>query len=228
MKDDKDTEKEKDTTNRLSEDDTKELIKWMKDYLGSKVTSIKESDRLVESPAIVVEHETAAFRRMVRFVDPQRTPELPKQNLEINPKHEIIKQLNSIRNDKPNLAKIVVDQIFDDALIAAGLLDDSRQMLPRINRLMATALHSPNDVEPLPVAPSSTKEKKAKEPKEPKEPKEAKEPKEPKEPKTPKSKKASKETEDTKKVEDKKTSKEESPKEEAPKEEAPKEKNESS
>jgi len=141
----------------------------LRDVLGSKVAAIKESDRLVESPAIIMEHEAGAFRRMIRYVDPQRTPELTKQKLEINPKHEIILQLNEIRTSKPNLAKIIADQIYDDALIAAGLLDDSRPMLPRLNRLMSTALRSHEDVEPFeekttaPAEKSTTKETKKEE-----------------------------------------------------------------
>jgi len=77
---------------------------------------------------------------MMKFVDPSRAPQLPKQTLEINPKHPIILNLNKVRNEDSNLAKLVVEQLFDNALIAAGLLDDPRSMISRINDLMNTAL----------------------------------------------------------------------------------------
>jgi hypothetical protein len=44
----------------------------------------------------VVDHESASFRRMMRFVDPNRAPQLPKQNLDINPAHPIIIKLNQV------------------------------------------------------------------------------------------------------------------------------------
>lgn len=45
------------------------------------------------------------------LVDPQRVPELPKQQVEINPKHDVILRLNGIKNSKPLLAKVVAEQV---------------------------------------------------------------------------------------------------------------------
>lgn len=56
----------------------------------------QETYRLSNTPAIVVDHESASFRRMMRFVDPNRAPQLPKQNLDINPAHPIIIKLNQV------------------------------------------------------------------------------------------------------------------------------------
>jgi len=73
------TDKSKEeTTDRLSKEEVKEIAKWMKDILIGKVSSVTESDRLVDSPALIVDHESASMRRMMKYVDPQRIPELPK------------------------------------------------------------------------------------------------------------------------------------------------------
>ena len=36
----------------------------------------------------------------------------------------------------PSLFQVVAEQVFDNAMVAAGLLDDSRVMLPRLNKLI--------------------------------------------------------------------------------------------
>lgn len=148
------------TESSLSKEELKTFIEWMKDTLSGKVSSIKESTRLVESPAIIVDHDSASFRRMMKYVDPSRAPTMPKQQLEINPSHALVKRLNEIREQKPGLAKLVAEQIFDDALVAAGLLDDSRSMLPRLNKLLISVL----ETDDIPMEMSGKKKKsKAKE-----------------------------------------------------------------
>lgn len=69
-----------------------------------------------------------------------RKSELGPQKLEINPSHEFILKLYQAKHDDPALAKIVAEQIFNNALIAAGLMDDARSMLNTINSLLNTTL----------------------------------------------------------------------------------------
>jgi TNF receptor-associated protein 1 len=137
----KEDKKEEETGEKLSQEEVKEFAKWMKDTLSGRVSSITESDRLVDSPAIIVDHESASMRRMMKYVDPQRMPELPKQQLEINPKHPVIRGLNVLRTENSDLAKLVAEQIYDNALVAAGLLDDPRTMVPRLNNLLLSAIN---------------------------------------------------------------------------------------
>lgn len=51
---------------------------------------MKTTSRLVDSPAVITDHESGALRRMMRLVDtkagPGVSPQLPLQTLEINPK----------------------------------------------------------------------------------------------------------------------------------------------
>ena len=61
---------------------------------------------------------------------------LPPQQVKINPKHPLIAGINSMRESEPALAKVCAEQIFDKCLVAAGLLDDSRTMLTRLNDLL--------------------------------------------------------------------------------------------
>jgi hypothetical protein len=55
-----------------------------------------------------------ALRRMMRMVEQQNTgaaPFMPRQHLEINPSHPVIVSLNSLRNQDPDLAKAVAEQV---------------------------------------------------------------------------------------------------------------------
>lgn len=145
-----DNENQENTNNQtlLTEDEAARFCSWFQKTLQDKVESCKVTDRLSSYPAIVTDTESAAMRKMMRYVNGNdgsgvdKLP-LPKQNVEINPNNPIIAGLNVIRSTKPSLAKTCADQIFDNCLLAAGLIDDSQSMLRRINDiLLALVTHS--------------------------------------------------------------------------------------
>ena len=128
--------KDKDNDNEVQH---KEVVDLVQEILSEKVSAISISKRLTSTPAIVVDHESAAFRRMMKLVDQNNNNDhvLPKQKLEINPNHQIFKNLLAIHKKDANLAQLVVEQVFDNALIAADILDSPRSMLSRINTLLS-------------------------------------------------------------------------------------------
>mmetsp|Transcript_27022 Transcript_27022/g.64543 ORF Transcript_27022/g.64543 Transcript_27022/m.64543 type:complete len:895 (+) Transcript_27022:93-2777(+) len=131
---------------KLSATEAMDLSMWFKTAVGEqKVNTCRPSSRLVSSPAIVTDNESGALRRMMRMVDAsdgtRDTMPLPRQNLEINPSHPIIVGLYNIREKEPLLAKVLAEQVYDNCLVAAGLLDDSRTMLPRLNDLLVSLVN---------------------------------------------------------------------------------------
>jgi len=124
---------------RLSEADAKALTEWMVVAVDG-LKEVKVSERLVDSPAIVVGHESASMRRMMTMVESGRAPQLPPQTLEINGGHPIVVALSAARAAEPDLAKTVATQLFSNALITAGLLDDPRTTLPNVNALLSEVL----------------------------------------------------------------------------------------
>eukprot|EP01127_Copromyxa_protea_P002733 TRINITY_DN12697_c0_g1_i1.p1 TRINITY_DN12697_c0_g1~~TRINITY_DN12697_c0_g1_i1.p1 ORF type:complete len:742 (+),score=248.43 TRINITY_DN12697_c0_g1_i1:126-2228(+) len=126
----------------LTSEQFKDFSKWMKDILVDKLTTVTETDRLSNTPMIIVDHESATFRRMMMQVDPKNAPELPKQQVQVNSKHPLILSIEKLRKTNPGVAKDAIEQIFDNALIQAGLIDDGRAMVPRINKILQTALDS--------------------------------------------------------------------------------------
>jgi len=107
---------------KLTAEQFNELATWMKEAIASRASAIREAYRLTSTPAIIVEHEAASMRRMMRMADPSRAnQQLPKQQLEINTGHPTIKKLYSIHKSNSKLATSIAEQIYDNALIAAGL-----------------------------------------------------------------------------------------------------------
>jgi len=128
----------------LSEDAAKSLAGWLKETLGDKVGEVRVSQRLVESPAVVVDSDkfmTASMRRIMKAMK-QDGPDTTttKHDLEINPAHPIISRLDAMRQKDSELAASVAEQILDNARVAAGLLEDPRAMVSRLNQLLEKVL----------------------------------------------------------------------------------------
>jgi len=126
----------------LSPEQFRDFTKWMKEVLVDRLTTVTETDRLSSTPMIIVDHESASFRRMMVQLDPKNAPTLPKQQVQLNTKHPLILAINKLRFHNEEMAKDSIEQIFNNALIQAGLVDDGRSMVPRINKILQTALDS--------------------------------------------------------------------------------------
>ncbi len=123
----------------LSEDDTKKLTSWLKDTLGERVAEVKASDRLVDSPALALNADkfmSPHMRRMMKAMNKDGADSPLRVNLEINPRSAVIKRLFETHTAAPDRAKLVAEQILDNALISAGLLDDATPMVARLYKLL--------------------------------------------------------------------------------------------
>ena len=86
----------------------------------------------------------AAARHFVKtqganFSEEQRFNIL-QPTLEINPKHPIIKKLQDLKTSNPKLATLVTEQLFANAMVSAGLVDDPRTILKSMNEMITLAL----------------------------------------------------------------------------------------
>jgi molecular chaperone HtpG len=123
----------------LSDADVKTLTKWLKDTLDARVAEVKPSDRLVDSPVLVLNADkfiSPHMRRMMKAMNKDGTDTPLRVNLEINPRHAVIKRLFETHTASPEKAKLVAEQLLDNALISAGLLDDATAMVARLNKLL--------------------------------------------------------------------------------------------
>lgn len=123
----------------LSADDTKTLTTWLKETLGERVAEVKASDRLVDSPALAINADkfmSAQMRRMMKAMNKDGADTPQKVNLEINPRSALMKRLFETHTAAPEKAKLVAEQILDNALISAGLLEDATPMVARLYKLL--------------------------------------------------------------------------------------------
>ena len=116
----------------------------MREKLGKdKVIDVAAGDRLIDSPAIALNADkfmTANMRRIMKVMNQQKgenaETETNPVNLQINPRHKLIHKLASLKDSDAETAQLIVDQIYDNALISAGLLEDPRKMIQRLHNLM--------------------------------------------------------------------------------------------
>ncbi|VEU39640.1 unnamed protein product [Pseudo-nitzschia multistriata] len=146
---DKTSDDDSDSETKLSATEAIDVCTWMKKTLGDKkIVSCRPSSRLVNSPAIVTDNESGMMRRMMRMVDNSDGRDgmpLPAQNVEINPSHPIMVGLHQLKETEPVLARVLAEQVYDNCLVAAGLMDDSRTMLPRLNDLLVSLVKGAKD-----------------------------------------------------------------------------------
>lgn len=128
----------------LDEATAKSLAEWIKASLGDKVSEVRVSNRLVESPAVVVDADkfmTNSMRRMMKAMKKDDEAVAPAQlDLEINPAHPVIVRLEAARQKDATFAADVAETILDQARVAAGVMEDPRALLKRMNALLERVL----------------------------------------------------------------------------------------
>ena len=114
------------------------LTGWMQDTLGDRVEKVEAGKRLVDSPIAALAPKEAPNAQMMAMMKAmgQEVP-TPKVTLEINPRSEVIKNLSSLQAKDDELATLVAQQLTDNALLAAGLLENPQEMVSRMNDLLA-------------------------------------------------------------------------------------------
>jgi len=120
---------------RISKKALKGLCKWMKETLGERVTDVEEGERLLDSPVCVVGGDAMggpSARRVMKLMqgtDAAMPP--PSVKLQINPRHPIFKGLSELRESNAETAGLIANQLLDNALASADLLEDPREMISR-------------------------------------------------------------------------------------------------
>jgi molecular chaperone HtpG len=123
----------------LSEADITTFANWLKETLGAGVEDVRPGKRLVSAPALAITPEgemAPQMRQMMKALKPDEI-EAPKVILEINPRHELVKKVHQLRSQDADLATLLSEQILDNALLSAGLLDDTQRVVSRTEKIMA-------------------------------------------------------------------------------------------
>lgn len=126
----------------IQEDAFEALVSKFSEVLGDRVVEVRASKVLKGSPARLVSPEDGgnqAMSRLQRYID--QNYEIPKRILELNNRHPLIANLAETlqQNADAAVVPLVVEQIFDSALVQEGLHPNPAEMLPRIQQLMELA-----------------------------------------------------------------------------------------
>lgn len=116
------------------------LIDLFKKQLGEKVVDVRVSNRLSDSPARLVDPEGALpqeLQKVYKLLD--KDYEVSKKILEINPKHPILQALEN-QPETSALSPLIIEQIYEDALLIEGLHPDPASMINRIQKILEAAL----------------------------------------------------------------------------------------
>merc|ERR1712222_123384 len=134
------------------EDTVKEyetLATWLKKQLGERVQKVQVGDRLVGSPATLVQGEWGMSPMMQRYMKSQTTSSAsdsafaigPRNQaiLEINPQHAVIKQLKNAMETAPEseTTEDMVMMVYETAALIGGYsIEDPGDFAKRVTKLM--------------------------------------------------------------------------------------------
>ena len=116
--------------------ESKGLLKRIRDALGERVTEVRVSERLSESPACLVIGERDLPERMRRALESlgQKAPQA-RPLLEVNVEHPLIRYLDGI-TDGTRFAELA-QLLYDQAALAEGApLANAPEYVQRLNRLL--------------------------------------------------------------------------------------------
>ncbi len=129
----------------VTEDETetaKPALAAIGQALGDRVKSVRFSKRLTDSAACLVADEGdpgANMERLLKLMD-ERAQE-KKRILEVNPRHPIVKNIAAIalKEMGSDRVKAYCETLYDQALLAEGVVEDPARLTKRIEELLAQA-----------------------------------------------------------------------------------------
>ncbi|MCE9644608.1 MAG: molecular chaperone HtpG [Chloroflexi bacterium] len=129
---------------KIAEADFQSLVELFKKTLDERVVDVRASNRLYQSVARLTDADANAnpeLQRVYKYLG--REYEIPKKVLELNPAHVILKKLLKLESGS-DLQNIVIEQIYDSALLVEGIHPDPSSMAPRVQQIIEAALSRQN------------------------------------------------------------------------------------
>jgi molecular chaperone HtpG len=116
--------------------ESKGLLKRIKDALGERVTEVRISERLTESPTVLVlgEHDLPERMRRILAAAGQKTPQ-GRPVLEVNVGHPLVSYLDGVTDSEQFAA--LAQLLYEQAVLAeGGQLANAPEYVQRLNRLL--------------------------------------------------------------------------------------------
>jgi HSP90 family molecular chaperone len=135
-----DKPKETQGQEQIAKAEFSKLIERFKQVLGEHVTDVRASNRLSQSVARLADADGALnpeLQRVYKYLGKEY--EIPRKILELNPSHVILKKLLDM-DSASELQTLIIEQIYDSALLVEGLHPDPSGMAARVEQIMEAAL----------------------------------------------------------------------------------------
>jgi molecular chaperone HtpG len=120
--------------------DMDKLARRIKDILADKVEDVRVSERLVDSPAVLLGTDAYMSSQMQRIMmHMQQQVELPKRNMEINPRHPLVRNMLQMYHKDvhdPFLTQMAL-RLFDSIQWVDGYVSDPLATARGLQELLA-------------------------------------------------------------------------------------------
>jgi molecular chaperone HtpG len=140
LEEEKDEKKKEQEKKKLK--DAENLVTYLKAIYGKRIEDVKISQRLVDSPCLLVSAKSGPSPQLERIMRMQnQKADFSKKVLEINPKNKLIKEMIRVHKAQPasKELKTLALQLLDNMIIREGVLDEIDHVLPRIHDIMLQA-----------------------------------------------------------------------------------------
>ncbi len=124
---------------RKAQDEYKDLVARIKECLGERVSEVRVTSRLTESPACLVVDKDAMsghLQRMLKASGQKTAPTVPI--LELNPHHPLVQRLQGDASNLGEWASLLLEQAI---LAEGGQLEDPARFVKRVNTLLLAGTH---------------------------------------------------------------------------------------
>ena len=124
----------------ITEADFNKLVERFKQVLGERVIDVRASNRLSQSVARLADADGALnpdLQRVYKYLGKEY--EVAKKILELNSSHAILKKLAEMDSNS-ELQALIIEQIYDSALLVEGLHPDPSSMASRVQQIIEAAL----------------------------------------------------------------------------------------
>ncbi|KAF6216009.1 hypothetical protein GE061_000346 [Apolygus lucorum] len=132
------------TPGGLSESEIDALTGWMKSYLKDKVDTVRINNKLDTHPCIVTVEEMSMARHFIKTQKHGLTDDmvysLLRPRFEINPKHPLMKKLFLLKDSDVQVAELLTEQLYKNCLVTAGLIQDPRNAIQKLNEIFELIL----------------------------------------------------------------------------------------
>jgi molecular chaperone HtpG len=142
-----DVVKDEEPKEKFSKEEDKafgKLMLKMKEILGERITEVKESKRLKDSPSCLINPDDTMSSTMQKILNlsNQGLP-MPAQKrlMEINKDHKLIRNLMNVfkKNESDPFITDTTEQLYESALLLEGNLEDPHKLVNRLNKMLTDA-----------------------------------------------------------------------------------------